>query len=131
MTTACVEKKKSNAVELPQDQAVFRPWMDIVEKESVFLVRCEVPGVDEKDLEVTLEDNVLSVTGTQVSGDLEGFQKLHGEYEVGVFHRAVTFTQDVDAEAVDARVKDGVLSLTIPKKKEEPAGKKTIKIEVA
>ena len=126
---ACVEKKKSADVELSQNRSVFLPAMDIVEKEDSILVRCELPGVEEKDLEVTLENNVLSITGAQVSGDWEGFEKLHGEYEVGVYHRAVTFTQDVDADKIDARVKDGVLSIVLPKRKEVPAGKKTIRIE--
>ena len=128
MTTS-IQKKKSEDVELSHDKTVYLPEMDIFEKGDSILVSCDLPGVDEKDLDVTLEDNVLSITGTQSSCTLEGYEWLRNEYETGVYHRAVTFTQDVDTHKIEAKVKNDVLSVIIPKKKEAKFGKKSIKIK--
>ena len=99
-----------------------------VEQEDSILVRCDMPGVDDKKLNITLEDNELSITGEQTADARDGYEQLLGEYDSGVYHRTFTVTQDIDHQKIKAKVKDGVLELHLPKA--EAAKPKKIKVEL-
>ena len=108
---------------------VFMPAADIYETPAGVLIRCDMPGVAEEDVEITLENRVLSVRGTQMGQGKEGCETLSGEYLTGVYERSFGLSRDLDDSAVKARLKDGVLDIELPKAKE--AQPRRIKIEAA
>ena len=96
---------------------VFSPQVDIVEKADSIVVLADMPGVSKDNVEVVLEKGVLSIDG-HVEGTAEsGLSLQRQEYEVGSFHRCFSVGEGLDAEKVEATMKDGVLRLVIPKSK--------------
>ncbi len=125
---AKTERSDVAQVEPAEDRPVLVPATDIYEKQNAILVRCDMPGVDDKHLEVTLENDVLTIVGHRADAQPEGHALLMGEYGTGIYRRAFTITQDVDHKKIKARIKDGVLDLELPKA--ERAQPKRIAIEV-
>lgn len=107
----------TNGAETTPAPKVFVPQVDIMESENQILLVADLPGVDQENLEVTIEKNVLTIRGTVKPHAPEGYQLAYAEYEVGNFERAFTVSNDIDRQGIDAVVKDGVLRLTLPKAK--------------
>ena len=97
----------------------FAPALDIVETEDAFVVTAEIPGIDPKAVEITLDGRALSIKGekTDERSEVEGDRK-YSERRYGAFERRFSLPENVDAEAVRATSKDGVLTVTIGKKAE-------------
>lgn len=92
------------------------PAMDLVETEDHFVVRADLPGLDEKDLNVELEDNVLTISGERRSEHEEGKEGYYRvERAVGQFARTLTLPEGIDPDGVQASVDKGVLEVSIPK----------------
>ncbi len=108
-------KQISQAVETARDLPVFLPATDIYEKEDALLVACDLPGVDEKSLEITLEDDLLTITGTQDLSEPEGHELLHRGYLSGIYRRSFTLLTEVDRDKIKATISNGVLKLELPK----------------
>ena len=110
--------------------AKWAPTVDIEESDDSYLIRADVPGVDKKDIDVCMEQGVLSITGEkQVEKDSGKGTKHHRrERYSGSFARRFTLPNTIKADKVDATYKDGVLSLTIPKAEESKP--KAIEIKV-
>ncbi len=94
----------------------WSPSIDISETNGEFLVKVEVPGVDSKDLEVTLTQGLLTIRGEKKFEQDENRENYHRiERQFGSFARSLRLPDNVDNENIEARYKDGVLHLTIPK----------------
>ncbi len=107
----------------------FSPAVDISENDSEVLVKAELPGIDQKDIEVSLSGDVLTIKGEKREEKEEKGENIHRvERSYGSFSRAFTLPCEVKSEAVEAKFKDGVLSLKLPKS--ETSKKKSIKINV-
>ncbi len=105
------------------------PAVDLVEREKEYVVTAELPGLDEKALEVKLSGDVLSIIGRKEEEHKEERENYRlAERRFGSFQRVLRLPQDVDPEKIDARFTKGVLTLTLPKSGE--ALKKQKKIEV-
>jgi HSP20 family protein len=92
------------------------PPMDLVEEDEHYVLRADLPGVKEDDVNIELENNVLSVAGErkhESSDTGKGFYRV--ERASGSFTRTLTLPDGVDAEAIAASFEDGVLELRIPK----------------
>ena len=92
------------------------PAVDIVEKKDRFLLQADLPGVDSADIEVSMEDGVLSVVGERHSekrGETEGVRRI--ERVSGRFDRRFSLPDTADAEHITARSSNGILVVTIPK----------------
>jgi HSP20 family molecular chaperone IbpA len=74
-----------------------------------------MPGVDETTLDITLEDNVLSIDGYVEPMEPEGYSLAYAEYRVGDYQRAFTLSNQIDQDGIEAVIKDGVLRLYLPK----------------
>lgn len=100
--------------------AEWSPTVDIEESDDSYLIRADIPGVDKKDIDVRLENGVLSITGEKrVEKETGKGTKLHRtERYCGSFARRFTLPTAIEADKVDASYKDGVLSLIIPKAEE-------------
>nr|WP_325234451.1 Hsp20/alpha crystallin family protein [Egicoccus sp.] len=97
----------------------FSPALDVEETEDGFTLHVELPGVTADDVEVSLEENVLTIAGERrfyadKSGD--GFRRV--ERSFGRSHRAVRLPDRVNGEQVSATYKDGLLTVTVPKAEE-------------
>jgi len=110
--------------------AEWSPTVDIEESDDSYLIWADIPGVDKKDIDVRLDNGVLSITGEKRMEKETGKDtKQHRtERYCGSFVRRFTLPSEIMADKVDASYKDGVLSLMIPKAKE--AKPKTIDIKV-
>jgi len=110
--------------------ASFIPPVDIYEDEKKVTLKLEVPGIEEKDLDVRVENNTLTVKGERKFENEEKQENFHRiERRYGSFYRAFTLPTTVDTEHVDAKYNAGVLKLELKKKPE--AQPKQIKVNVA
>ncbi len=104
------------------------PSVDVIERDEEILVRAELPGVDKKDLEVSLSDNTLTIKGsTKTEEKEEKGDYYRREVSTGSFSRTVRLPAEVDGDKVQSSFKDGLLELTLPKVKK--AKRHTIKVE--
>lgn len=94
----------------------WRPAVDIKEEDNRFVILADVPGIDPKDIEVTMEDGVLTLKGersTQTEEEREGYKRI--ERARGTFYRRFSLPDSADAEGIKAKGNDGVLEIAIPK----------------
>jgi HSP20 family protein len=114
----------------PVAAASFVPAVDIYEDTQKVMLKLEVPGIDQKDLDVRIEDHTLTVKGERKFESEEKEQNFHRiERRYGSFYRAFTLPSTVDTENVAASYNAGVLKLELKKKPE--AQPKQIEIKVA
>src|SRR5580692_10560379 len=107
----------------------FAPPVDIYEDEHTITLKLEVPGIDEKDIDVRIENNTLTVHGErkiEKEEKEENFRRVERQY--GSFTRSFTVPTTVDAEKVSANYDKGILKITLAKKAE--AKPKQIKVNV-
>src|SRR5918993_1525529 len=93
----------------------YVPYTDVYETEDALMVVMETPGVDRKDVEVELKDDVLRVEGRIDFSKYEGMEPVYTEYNVGHWSRSFALSDRVDRERIVAQLEDGVLTLTLPK----------------
>jgi len=93
----------------------YVPNTDIYETDDALTVVMEIPGVEKKDVDVHLENDVLRIEGRLDFGKYEGLEPLYTEYNVGHFARAFTLSSKIDQQQISAKVEDGVLMLTLKK----------------
>ena len=90
--------------------------LDVTEDEDVYTVVASVPGINPDDIEITMEDDVLTIEGEIASNDEEDTVKYHlRERRYGSFKRSIRFPLTVDADAIEASYDRGLLTLTVPK----------------
>ena len=95
---------------------VFLPNTDIFETEDALTVVMEMPGVNREHADITVEDDVLSVTGRIDFSKYENLQPVYTEYNVGHYRRSFNLDPNsFDEHRISAEMKDGVLTLTLPK----------------
>jgi HSP20 family protein len=90
--------------------------LDVADSEDGYIVEASVPGINPDDLEITLEDNVLTIKGeVTASEDIKNEQYHVRERRSGSFSRTIRFPVDVNADGVEASYEHGVLTLNVPK----------------
>lgn len=101
------------------------PATNIIEKNEGFELQMAVPGVDKKDIKIDLEKNILSITSekTAKEKDEEGVKYSRREFAYGTFCRSFNLPDTIDTEKIKAEVKDGILTVELPKKKEAKISK--------
>ncbi len=115
------------------DQSALSAWapaVDIYETEHELVVKADLPDMDEKDLDVRVENNVLTIRGERkFENTVSQDNYLRVERSYGAFSRSFSLANAVNTEAIKAEYRNGVLTLTIPKREE--AKPKQIKVNVA
>jgi len=94
----------------------FGPALDVEETADAFTIHVELPGIATEDVDVSLEENVLTISGERrfyADRETDGFRRI--ERSFGRFHRALRLPDRVDASGVKAVQRDGVLTITAPK----------------
>lgn len=101
---------------LGESEVTIAPRVDVSETDSALEVEVELPGVDEKDVDVTLSDNVLTIKGERKQEREEKKKDFHLiERSYGRFARSIPLPFEVDTDAVKAKFAKGVLKVTLPK----------------
>ena len=122
----------SDVFERPGEESNLTSWapaVDIFETEHELIVKADLPDIDPKDLDIRVENNILSIRGerkfeSKVSED----KNLRVERAYGAFSRSFSLANTVNSEAIKADYQNGVLTLTVPKREE--AKPKQIKVNV-
>jgi HSP20 family molecular chaperone IbpA len=115
-----MEKKElqvQTEVERTRNKNVFVPQTDIMEKKDAIVLMADMPGVDDKTVNIVLEKNVLTIMGTVEVEPLTKYDLAYAEYGVGDYQRAFTLSEDIDQDKIEATVTNGVLKLILPKAK--------------
>jgi HSP20 family protein len=94
----------------------WTPAVDIKESDNAFTIIADIPGVDPKDIEVHMENGMLTIKGereTEKKEEQEGYKRVERSY--GSFYRRFTMPDTANSEKIGAKSKNGVLEITIPK----------------
>ncbi len=103
----------------PAQGEAWKPAVDILEHDGNLLLRMEIPGVDEKDIELKLEGTVLTVKGERKNTfESDGYNLYQVESYYGPFSRSFTLPETVDPDKISAQYKNGILTITLPQKPE-------------
>lgn len=114
-------------VERTRSRPRYSPPTDIFEKEDGLVLMMDMPGVEEKNVEVQLENGVLSVYGRVDAEEYGNHRLLLNEYGVGDYQRSFTVNEDIDTRNVAAELHNGVLKIFLPKAEEAKPRKITVK----
>lgn len=99
-----------------EQEGLRLPSLDVIDRDADILVRAEIPGIDKKDLNVSLTDNLLTIKGQSSSEKKEEKGDYHRhEISSSSFARSVSLPSTVDATKTAASLKDGILEVTLPK----------------
>lgn len=110
--------------------STWNPAIDLYEDADNVIVKAELPGMKKEDIEVSLHDGTLSISGERKNeSEHKDAQAYRSERFVGVFHRSITLPGAIKGDAVNAQYKDGILTVTLPKAEE--AKRKQIEVKVS
>ena len=124
-------KEEVEMVEGPErtrETRVYLPKVDIMTNNDAFTILADMPGVAESDIDITLDKNVLTIRGFISDMDApDGYESMVQEYGVGDFERSFTLSDEVDRNAIEASLTDGVLRVTLPKAPEAQTKRISVK----
>jgi HSP20 family molecular chaperone IbpA len=124
------EAQAPQGAEFTRARRVFMPRADIYEIPEAIVLVADMPGVDEKGVDITLEKNVLTISGhVEPEKVAENARLAYEEYEVGDYQRVFTLSDEVDREHIEAALKNGVLRVTLPKAGAAKTKKISVKVE--
>jgi len=119
-------QKTKKGAEMTQDRPVYIPTADIYESEHDITVYADMPGVNDKNVNITMEDDVLTLIGHQNDDASDDMELLYRGYRPGIFRRTFTLGTAINRQKIDAKIKNGVLTLTLPKSEEAKPRKITV-----
>lgn len=114
MTNELTVKPGADGAHAPVQSLTYTPRVDILESENELLLIADLPGVKPGDVDIRFENGELSLHG-HCAPRQNGVEYLLSEYGVGDFYRAFTISTDVDADKIAAELKNGVLTVHLPK----------------
>lgn len=126
MVADTIQPQESSNV--AEERRSVAPRTNIYETDAAYAVVADVPGVAEKDLEVSVDNGVLRISGKTATGPSE-YKVLYSEYDEIDFERRFEINDRVAAEDIAAELKDGVLTVTLPKRQEILARKIEVKAD--
>jgi HSP20 family molecular chaperone IbpA len=129
-TTSLSDQKmnKNMTPEFNKNESSYMPNVDIFETEKDINLVSELSGVEEKDLEVMLENNVLTISAKMKEEKFEDYELIYSEYKPVRYERSFTISDEYDKSKLKATFKNGLLNLNIPKAEKTVAKKIAVKI---
>jgi HSP20 family protein len=112
---ATKEKQQVQGQEKTRAGRFFLPEVDIQELNDSLKLFADMPGVKQSDVEVTLDKGILTIVGTVSTEVYQKLTPLYTEYNVGNYFRQFELNEDIEAQRINASMRDGVLELTLPK----------------
>lgn len=94
---------------------LFVPASDIRETNDSIVLTADMPGVRPDGVDITLENHVLTVRGTYADDYRRAEEPAYAEYEAGHYQRSFSLTDEIDHDGIEAKINNGVLTLTLPK----------------
>lgn len=124
-------QRKSNPQEIERTHTkpTYMPATDIYEKNTALVLVVDMPGVDEKSINISLEKGILTIAGSVPQEEYKDYRLLNAEYEIGDYQRSFAISEEIDTDKIDAAMKNGVLTVTLPKAEKAKARKIAIKVE--
>ena len=108
----------------------FAPSIDVYETDKEIKVDVELPGIDEKDIDITLGNNVLTISGKKETEETEKNKSFYRhERSYGSFRRSIQLPDDVDEDKIDATYNKGILKIVLPKTEQSVSLRKKIEIK--
>lgn len=107
--------KKQEQQQTPKPVATLLPDVDVWEDAAVITLTADLPGVSNKGLSVRVDNDTLLVDGDATLDMPEGMEAVYAEVRTPHFRRSFALSRELDAARIDAKLKDGVLTITIPK----------------
>lgn len=113
--------KSTEVIERPESavnattRRVCEPAADVIEKPDAIHLLIDLPGVDQKGLEVTIEEHTLRIRGKSAVTETRADAALHREFEPTDFERSFRLTTDLDEARISASLRNGLLRVTLPK----------------
>ena len=117
------ESAPTEEMERTRARRCFVPKADIYETDHEIIVLADIPGANEKKVDITLEKNILSISATIEPVRTNGYELTYAEYEEGDFQRSFRLSDEIDRDRIEAAVRDGVLQLTLSKAKQATSKK--------
>lgn len=112
-----------------EEEGEYLPALDLAETNQEIIVKCEVPGMDPKNIDISLSDGTLTIKGEKKQEREEKEENYHlVERSYGSFTRSVHLPKEVKHDKINASYKDGVLKIVLPKSEESK--KKEVKVKV-
>lgn len=118
-----------NDTERTRETQCFSPRVDIYETSEDIFVLVDMPGVDENNIDITLEKNILTLEGRNSMVTPNDYDLVYAEYEMGDYTRRFTLSNEIDQAKIEAKLRNGVLHLRLPKA--GPAKAKKIAVKTA
>jgi HSP20 family protein len=117
-----IATKEKQQVAKPQEQTrpgrYYVPNVNIYEFDDSLKLWADMPGVKEKDVNVTLKEGVLTIVGQVATDMYAGLRPMYTEYNVGNYYREFSLNEDIDESKIRATLRNGVLELELPKKEQ-------------
>ena len=102
---------------IQSERPVFTPRTQVHDGEDSVVLVADMPGVDDQSVEVTLEDDVLTIVGRTQDAAPAGYKRIYAEFEQGDYRRSFVLSDRADAAGIQASVTNGVLRVEVPKVK--------------
>jgi len=112
------EEAPADEMERTRSRRSFVPRADIYETDKEIIVLADVPGANEKTVDITLEKNVLSITAYVEPAIPSGVEVAYAEYEEGDYQHSFRLSNEIERDKIEATVSEGVLRLRLPKAQE-------------
>ena len=109
------EETPADEMERTRSRRSFIPKADIYETDKEIIILADIPGANDKTVDITLEKNILSITAYIEPVRRDGFEIAYAEYEEGDYQRSFRLSDEIDRDKIEAAVSDGVLRLLLPK----------------
>jgi HSP20 family molecular chaperone IbpA len=127
LETTKEEAALENDAERTRDCRCYVPRADIRETEEEVIIAVDMPGADESSVDITLEKDVLTINGTVNTSAPVNYSPTYIEYGIGDYQRRFVLSNEIDRNKIEAKVKNGVLFLKLPKAPEAKARKIAVK----
>ncbi len=128
-TTSRTEDKGSAGSAKRGDESVLRPLVDIFEDANGITLIADMPGVARERLNLQVDGDTLTVEGEAALATTEGMEPLHADVRSTRYRRSFTLSSELDGDAIDASLKDGVLRVRVPKRAEVMPRKIEVRVE--
>ena len=118
------EAEINEGAERTRASRVYVPQVDIYSAGDNIIILADMPGVAEKDVDIMLDKDVLTINGyVSEKAEPEGYDLVHGEYGIGDYQRTFTLPDEIDRDNIESTFSHGVLRMTLPKAPEAQARK--------
>ena len=125
-----LQVQRKREVETKQESTVtariFVPPTDIFETDQALTLVMEMPGVDKGGVDVSVENDVLTISARIEFSKYEGLQPIYTEYNIGNYSRSFELSSKVEQDGIKAELKDGVMTLVLPKAEKAKARRITV-----